>query len=158
MRRRAQPGSGDGARACRARQRRTSVAVGGVKGVTGRTLSSVQKFSTRIKRTWEMYRCAHNVVQIIIVVVPGVPDVCPRCYQQQLGQNPFLKERDPLLASVARRQVQKQGSGDVHVPMRCWIGQYLHGAVAIHHCYSFLCGMKLAHFCQERVPSTIFTV
>ena len=34
------------------------------------------------------------------------------------------------------RQVQNQGSGDVHVHMRCWIGQYLHGAVAIHHCYS----------------------
>ena len=98
--------------------------------------STRKKFSARNKRTWEMYRCAHNMVQIIIVVVPGVPDVCPRCYQQQLGQNPFLKERDPLLASVARRQVQKQGSGDVHVPMRCWIGQYLHGAVAIHHCYS----------------------
>ena len=41
-------------------------------------LFSVQKFSTRTERTKEMYRRAHHVVQIIIVVGPGVPDVCPR--------------------------------------------------------------------------------
>ena len=38
------------------------------------------KISTRNERTWEMYRCAHNLVQIIIVVVPGVPPGSPRCH------------------------------------------------------------------------------
>ena len=38
------------------------------------------KISTRNERTWEMYRCAHHVVQIIIVVVPGVPPESPPCH------------------------------------------------------------------------------
>ena len=39
---------------------------------------SVQKFSTWNERTKEMYRRAHHVVQIIIVVGPGLQDVCRR--------------------------------------------------------------------------------
>ena len=38
------------------------------------------KISTRNERTWEMYRCAHNLVQIIIVVVAGVPPGSPRSH------------------------------------------------------------------------------
>ena len=41
-------------------------------------LFSVQKVSTRTERTKAMYRRAHHVVQIIIVVGSGLQDVCRR--------------------------------------------------------------------------------
>ena len=55
----------------------------------------VQKCSTRTERTKEMYRRAHQLVQIIIVVGSGLQDVCRR--SSLLRENPITRNLELTL-------------------------------------------------------------